>query len=95
TKKRDLGARVAGLQAEIEELERQLGAGESAEQIVSRHIKLLHEYNEAKDACQVILGKVSGASPERARSAGVVQLATLKQTTVRQLHEDYGLAADD
>ena len=26
---------------------------ENAEQIVSRHIKLLHKYNEAKDAAQV------------------------------------------
>lgn len=27
--------------------------GENAEQIVSQHIKLLHRYNEAKDATQV------------------------------------------
>ena len=27
--------------------------GEDAQQIVSRHIKLLHRYNEAKDATQV------------------------------------------
>jgi Swi5 len=29
--------------------------GEDAQKIVSRHIKLLHRYNEAKDAAQVIL----------------------------------------
>ena len=28
---------------------------EDAEKIVSRHIKLLHRYNEAKDAAQVCL----------------------------------------
>ena len=27
--------------------------GEKAEQIVTRHIELLHKYNEAKDATQV------------------------------------------
>lgn len=27
--------------------------GEDADQIVSKHIKLLHQYNEAKDAAQV------------------------------------------
>ena len=27
--------------------------GENADKIVSRHIKLLHRYNEAKDAAQV------------------------------------------
>jgi hypothetical protein len=27
--------------------------GEDAQMIVSRHIKLLHRYNEAKDAAQV------------------------------------------
>ncbi|KAN0129598.1 Swi5 domain containing protein [Lactarius tabidus] len=53
--------------------------GENAQQIVARHIKLLHHYNEAKDAAQIIIGK----------------LAAHRQTTIRQIHEDYGLIGDD
>ncbi|KAG2123750.1 hypothetical protein DEU56DRAFT_829023 [Suillus clintonianus] len=41
------------LQAEIDVLQKRIGEDESAEVIVSRHIKLLHRYNEAKDATQV------------------------------------------
>ncbi|KAI0290541.1 DNA repair protein [Multifurca ochricompacta] len=52
---------------------------EDAQKIVSRHIKLLHRYNEAKDAAQIIIGK----------------LAVQKKTTIRQIHEDYGLTDDD
>ncbi|KAG9313878.1 hypothetical protein JVU11DRAFT_4646 [Chiua virens] len=44
---------IAKLQVEVDELQKRLGPNESAEEIVSRHIKLLHRYNEAKDATQV------------------------------------------
>ncbi|KAI0937370.1 hypothetical protein AcW1_001369 [Taiwanofungus camphoratus] len=46
-------ARIAALQAEVDELQKVLGEDEDVELIVSRHIKLLHQYNEAKDAAQV------------------------------------------
>ncbi|KAI9449730.1 DNA repair protein, partial [Lactarius psammicola] len=72
-------ARILELESEIAELQKELGPGEDAQQIVSRHIKLLHRYNEAKDAAQIIIGK----------------LAAHKQTTIRQIHEDYGLTDDD
>ncbi|KAH9071033.1 DNA repair protein [Lactarius deliciosus] len=72
-------ARILELESEIAELQKELSPGEDAQQIVSRHIKLLHRYNEAKDAAQIILGK----------------LATHKQITIRQIHEDYGLTGDD
>ncbi|TBU52396.1 Swi5-domain-containing protein [Dichomitus squalens] len=72
-------ARIAALQAEICELQNILGEDENAEQIVSRHIKLLHRYNEAKDAAQILIGK----------------LAAYRQTTIRQLHQDYGLTDED
>ncbi|PVG03218.1 hypothetical protein CPB86DRAFT_810849 [Serendipita vermifera] len=49
------------------------------EDIVNRHIKLLHSYNESKDAAQILMGK----------------LAVLQGVTVRQLHEKYGLLVDD
>ncbi|KAI0327676.1 hypothetical protein GY45DRAFT_1327324 [Cubamyces sp. BRFM 1775] len=72
-------ARIEALQAEINELQKTLGENENAEQIVSRHIKLLHKYNEAKDATQILIGK----------------LATYRQTTIRQIHNDYGLTDED
>ncbi|KAJ3976556.1 hypothetical protein EV361DRAFT_266232 [Lentinula raphanica] len=46
-------ARISELQAEVDQLQHQLGQGEDAEKIVNQHIKLLHRYNEAKDATQV------------------------------------------
>ncbi|KAH9956624.1 DNA repair protein [Russula dissimulans] len=72
-------ARISELEAEVAELQNELGLGEDAQQIVSRHIKLLHRYNEAKDATQIIIGK----------------LAVHKETTIRQTHEAFGLTADD
>ncbi|KAI5121842.1 hypothetical protein M0805_003275 [Coniferiporia weirii] len=71
-------ARLATLQAEIDRLQKTIGE-EDAEQVVNKHIKLLHDYNEAKDAAQLIIGK----------------LAVHKEMTVKQLHDDYGLSADD
>ncbi|KAJ7157233.1 DNA repair protein [Mycena filopes] len=72
-------ARVAALQAEVESLQKELGAHEDADAIVKKHIKLLHRYNEAKDATQILIGK----------------LATLKETTVRQIHDDLELRDSD
>ncbi|KAI0728372.1 DNA repair protein [Fomitopsis betulina] len=71
--------RIAELQAEVEELQKQLGEDVDAEKIVSRHIKLLHGYNEAKDAAQILMGR----------------LAAHRQSTIRQIHIDYGLTKDD
>ncbi|KZV67481.1 hypothetical protein PENSPDRAFT_611342 [Peniophora sp. CONT] len=71
--------RVAALQKEVEELQKTLGEEVDAEKIVFKHIKLLHRYNEAKDATQILIGK----------------LAAHKQTTIRQVHEDLGLENDD
>jgi len=71
--------RLAALQTETEELQRILGEHEDAEKIVSKHIKLLHKYNEAKDAAQILIGR----------------LAAIKQTTVRQIHIDMDLELVD
>ncbi|EGO19094.1 hypothetical protein SERLADRAFT_443629 [Serpula lacrymans var. lacrymans S7.9] len=70
---------VSKLQAQVDELQQVLGENEDAEKIVSKHIKLLHRYNEAKDATQILIGR----------------LAALKRTTVRQIHLDYELLDDD
>ncbi|PCH34379.1 hypothetical protein WOLCODRAFT_148438 [Wolfiporia cocos MD-104 SS10] len=72
-------ARIAELQAEVDELQKTLGEHEDAEKIVARHIKLLHRYNEAKDAAQILMGR----------------LAAHSQKTIRQIHKDYGLTDND
>ncbi|KAJ7838767.1 hypothetical protein B0H14DRAFT_2788619 [Mycena olivaceomarginata] len=43
---------------------------EDADVIMKKHIKLLHKYNDSKDATQIVIGK----------------LATLRETTGRQIH---------
>ncbi|KAG7452064.1 uncharacterized protein BT62DRAFT_999805 [Guyanagaster necrorhizus] len=50
-------ARIAALETEVEHLQTELGENEDAEKIVKRHIKLLHQYNESKDAAQILIGK--------------------------------------
>ncbi|KAL5487742.1 hypothetical protein ACEPAI_5850 [Sanghuangporus weigelae] len=67
-------AREVALRAEITSLEEHLGQDEDPKKFVKNHIKLLHDYNEAKDAAQ---------------------LAVYKETTIKQLHEAYGLSPDD
>ncbi|KAJ7146360.1 hypothetical protein C8R44DRAFT_527033, partial [Mycena epipterygia] len=67
------------LQAEVDSLQKELGENEDAEAITKKHIKFLHRYNEAKDATQILIGK----------------LATLKETTIRQIHDDLDLRDGD
>ncbi|GFQ77039.1 hypothetical protein TNCT_460151 [Trichonephila clavata] len=43
------------------------------------YIDKLHEYNEIKDVAQMIMGKI----------------AVLEQTTVRKVHEEFGMKDDD
>ncbi|KAF7318127.1 hypothetical protein HMN09_00320700 [Mycena chlorophos] len=89
-------ARQAALEAEVAALESKLGAGVDADAIVKKHIKLLHKYNEAKDATQVYSHR-KGAQPSilPPKDAHVLQLATLKETTIRQIHEDWDLRDAD
>ncbi|THH11608.1 hypothetical protein EW145_g548 [Phellinidium pouzarii] len=93
----DETARLAALQAEIDCLQTDVEFDEEeAEKIVERHIKLLHDYNEAKDAAQLMIGKVTIKPPaSQMVGANHSQLAVHKEITVKQLHEDYGLSADD
>ncbi|KAJ8501645.1 hypothetical protein ONZ45_g12062 [Pleurotus djamor] len=72
-------ARAAELQREMADLQKRLGDGVDAEEIVKRHIRLLHDYNEAKDAAQILIGR----------------LANMRETTVRQIHEEMGLETTD
>ncbi|KAJ8454873.1 hypothetical protein ONZ45_g19134 [Pleurotus djamor] len=72
-------ARAAELQQEMADLQKRLGDGVNAEEIVKRHIRLLHDYNEAKDAAQILIGR----------------LANMRETTVRQIHEEMGLETTD
>ncbi|TRM67022.1 hypothetical protein BD626DRAFT_546047 [Schizophyllum amplum] len=77
-------ARAAELEAEVASLQAQLGANIDADKIVKKHIKLLHRYNEAKDATQV-----------RSSSCCLLGLANLKDLTIKQIHEDYDLTDAD
>ncbi|NWR33896.1 SWI5 protein, partial [Tachuris rubrigastra] len=83
------GAREATLRCEIEELKRKdlaldqeiaqlLSEGYSLEEL-EKHISLLHEYNEIKDAGQMLLGK----------------LAVIRGVTTKQLYPEYDLELSD
>ncbi|KAG9016689.1 hypothetical protein FRB90_002481 [Tulasnella sp. 427] len=69
---------VSKLQEDIRTLEATL-EGEDPKKIVSQHIKLLQDYNEAKDKAQVLIGRI----------------ATLKGVSIKQLHEEYDLDVED
>ncbi|KAG0262730.1 hypothetical protein DFQ27_002149 [Actinomortierella ambigua] len=80
-------ARILALKAEIASLEKEeqdiintLHGHGTAKEILTQHVKKLHQYNEIKDAGQLLLGK---------------QCAELEGTTVRKQYEVYGLEPDD
>ncbi|KAF9011283.1 hypothetical protein BDQ17DRAFT_1233460, partial [Cyathus striatus] len=68
---------------------------EDAEKIVKNHIKLLHQYNEAKDATQVCPRVSFGTIPHLYNLQILIGRAILTETTIRKIHEDLGLTADD
>ncbi|KAG0204050.1 swi5-like zinc finger protein [Mortierella sp. GBA30] len=78
-------AKIAELKAMILDLERQeqelmqaiRGEGTPSE-IIDRHIKELHRYNEIKDVGQIILGKC----------------AEIEGTTIKEQYGQYGLDLD-
>ncbi|XP_048181942.1 DNA repair protein SWI5 homolog, partial [Corvus hawaiiensis] len=83
------GASEEALQHEIKELKRKdlaldqeiaqlLSEGYSLEEL-DKHISLLHEYNEIKDAGQMLLGK----------------LAVIRGVTTKQLYPEYDLEISD
>ncbi|NXV82658.1 SWI5 protein, partial [Atlantisia rogersi] len=83
------GAREETLQCEIEELKQKdlaldqeiaelLSEGYSLEEL-EKHISLLHEYNDIKDAGQMLLGK----------------LAVIRGVTTKQLYPEYDLELSD
>ncbi|KAG1742771.1 uncharacterized protein EDB91DRAFT_1247577 [Suillus paluster] len=78
------------LEAEIDILQKRIGEDESAEAIVSRHISLLHRYNEAKDAAQLMLC----VEDIDRKGIKLYELAASKETTVRQIHIDMDLMDD-
>nr|XP_013811399.1 PREDICTED: DNA repair protein SWI5 homolog [Apteryx mantelli mantelli] len=83
------GASEEALQYEIEELKQKdlaldqeiaqfLSEGYSLEEL-EKHISLLHEYNDIKDAGQMLLGK----------------LAVIRGVTTKQLYPEYDLELSD
>ncbi|XP_029816366.1 DNA repair protein SWI5 homolog [Manacus vitellinus] len=83
------GASEAALRCEIEELKRKdLALDQEIAQLLSegyslgeleKHISLLHEYNEIKDAGQMLLGK----------------LAVIRGVTTKELYPEYDLELSD
>jgi len=72
----------AKLSAELEalkELANQQTDKETMDKLKKQHIDALHEYNEVKDATQVVLGV----------------LANHEQVTVKQMHQQYNLPTKD
>ncbi|KIM69982.1 hypothetical protein SCLCIDRAFT_18978 [Scleroderma citrinum Foug A] len=84
---------VEKLQAEIDALQQKLGDNVKAETIVSNHIKLLHRYNEAKDATQVRVAWILISDPVDI-AEDFDRKASLKGTTIRQIHIDMALLDD-
>ncbi|CAE6422919.1 unnamed protein product [Rhizoctonia solani] len=89
---------VESLQKDIDTLQKLLG-DEDPQKIVDRHIKLLHMYNESKDAAQIVDRhiKLLHMYNESKDAAQVIlgRLATIKQTTVAKMHEEYDLPLQD
>ena len=69
-----LKEQIRANEAEIEELSQ-----EYSEDELQQYIEHLHEYNEIKDAGQLLLGK----------------LAEVQGTTVSELYRQFGLSLDD
>ncbi|RSH93642.1 hypothetical protein EHS25_006288 [Saitozyma podzolica] len=67
--------RIAQLEEEAASLRAQLG-GRDADEVVQRHIKLLHTYNEIKDGAQRLIGAY----------------AQMSQKTITAVHEELGLS---
>lgn len=69
------------LTKELKEVNEELAPLEEkyTDEDVQDYIDALHEYNEVKDAAQMLMGK----------------LAELQGVTVKKIHEDYGVSPDD
>ncbi|PWN54419.1 Swi5-domain-containing protein [Violaceomyces palustris] len=76
---------IQELRNQIQELETRLSLllpehrGKDPYEVVGKHIKLLNEYNEVKDATQVLFGR----------------LASLEGVTSKTIHERYGIGPED
>ena len=77
----ELEKKVDRLTEELKEVDAELGPllEKYSEEDVQSYIDALHEYNEVKDAAQILMGK----------------LAELQGVTVKKIHEDFGLTPED
>jgi len=71
-------ARYQSIKAEVEALEEEM-KDVDCDKMVKDHIKALNQYNERKDACLVLIGK----------------LTTLEQTTSSEIYKKLDLTPED
>ena len=76
-----LAKTITQLKRELEEVDTEIAelSQDHREEDLQLHIQALHEYNEIKDAGQILLGK----------------LAEVERTTTASLYEKFGLSLDD
>ncbi|KAK9897290.1 hypothetical protein P389DRAFT_209803 [Cystobasidium minutum MCA 4210] len=70
--------RYQAIQAEIAKLEVEM-EGVDCEKVVKEHIRALNEYNERKDACSILIGKI----------------ADLERTTIIDVYKRLDLSPED
>ncbi|KAF9365847.1 swi5-like zinc finger protein [Mortierella sp. NVP85] len=75
----ELKATIKDLQRQEQEIMKAIRGEGTPSDIIDRHIKQLHRYNEIKDAGQIILGKC----------------AELEGTTIKKQYEIFGLDPED
>jgi len=63
------------------------------EEALEEHIKILHRYNEAKDATQSILGRLG--NPTILIFNTNTPIAEHKAVTIKSMYEEYGLDEND
>ncbi|KAH8913556.1 hypothetical protein BT69DRAFT_1274986 [Atractiella rhizophila] len=70
--------KLIAVKKEVAELEAFLG-NLDPQSIVDEHIKLLHQYNECRDAAQILVGK----------------LANFERCSVKEMYDKLGVDPDD
>ncbi|KAJ3130304.1 swi5-like zinc finger protein [Nowakowskiella sp. JEL0407] len=76
---KELKAKLLDLKTQLGEIQKEIGSEVNIENLHALHIKRMHDYNEIKDAGQLVLGK----------------LAELSGKTTKEMYEQFELDLDD